>query len=153
MIKVLFLCHGNICRSPMAEFILKDIAEKEGFADKIYVESAACGNEAEGRPVHRGTRRILDSRGIDYSGKKSTLFHRDDYPAFDYILTMDGNNKVCAERIAGGDPDKKIRGLLEFDGGGEVDDPWYTGDFETTEFDIERGIRGFIEYLKKRNKL
>ena len=133
MIKVLFLCHGNICRSPMAEFVMKDLVEKAGRASEFYIESAAVSAEELGNPVYPPARRELAHHGISCDGKTARQMTRDDYDRFDLLICMDSSNLRRMERICGGDPDGKMSRLLEHTGRfDDVADPWYTGDFSAT---------------------
>lgn len=150
MIKVLFLCHGNICRSPMAEFVLKDIVRKQGLADEFVIASAATSTEEIGNPVHRGTREVLRRLGISTAGKYAVQMTKKDYENYDYLIGMDRWNIRNIERIVGQDPEHKIRLLLEFAGrGGDIADPWYTGDFEKTYQDILEGCQGLLKTIAK----
>ena len=151
MVKILFICHGNICRSPMAEFVFKDIVEKSGISDKFYVASAATSHEEIGNPVHYGTAKILDELGITYSGKRAIHLEKSDYEKYDYLVCMDSANVRNTLRIVGGDAEKKIHKLLKFaDSYEDVADPWYTGDFDRTYQDILTGCKGLLRYIKKR---
>ena len=147
-IKVLFICHGNICRSPMAEFLMKDMVEKRGFSDRFYIESAATSTEEIGNPVHHGTVGILSRLGISCSKKRARLMSRVDYDRFDFLIGMDHYNIRNMNRICGGDPEGKISLLLSFAGEErDVADPWYTGDFNKTYDDIKRGLEAFLEKI------
>lgn len=152
MIRVLFVCHGNICRSPMAEFLLKDMVEKRGIADQFYIQSAATSTEeiwnGVGNPVHPGTRRILDGLGISCAGKRAVQLTKKDYNNYDYLICMDSWNLKNVARICGKDKDNKIYRLLDFtDDKRDVADPWYTGNFDKTYEDIMKGLEGFLAYL------
>lgn len=154
MIKILFVCHGNICRSPMAEFVMKDIVMKEGIADKFYIASAATSTEEIGNPVHYGTRNKLAQVGISTSGKYAVQMKRSDYQKYDYIIGMDSWNYRNMLRIAGKDKEEKISLLLDYtDHPRDVADPWYTGDFEKTYEDVVAGCLGFLTYLRQQGKL
>lgn len=154
MIKVCFLCHGNICRSTMAEFVFKDFVKKKGTADKFNICSKALHNDEIGSPVHYGTARILDRLGIDYSKKRAEKVCQSHYDEFDYIIGMDEYNRRDMNRLFCGDKDGKCSLLLDFtDHPRSVADPWYTGDFETTYRDIIDGINAFYEYLIKHEKI
>jgi protein-tyrosine phosphatase len=154
MIKVLFVCHGNICRSPMAEFVLKDMVNKQGREHEFYIASAATSTEEIGNPVHRGTRKKLASVGISTDGKYAVQMKRSDYDKYDYLIGMDDWNIRNMLRITGGDPEHKIYRLLEFaDRSGEIADPWYTGDFDETYRDVLDGCEGFLAYLREQGKL
>lgn len=150
MIKILFVCHGNICRSTMAEFVFKDMLEKEGLADYFHVESAATSTEELGNPVHYGTARILDRLDIDYSRKRARQMTPKDYREYDLLIGMDHWNIRNMNRIAGGDPEGKISMLLDYtDRPGEVADPWYTGNFEVTYRDVKEGCEGILRTLRE----
>ena len=112
IIKILFVCHGNICRSPMAEFVMKDLAEKAGIGDKVYIASAATSSEEIGSPVHRGTVRELEKRGISCAGKYAVRLEKSDYGYYDYIVGMDIYNLRNMLRLFGGDPENKVRLLM-----------------------------------------
>lgn len=154
MIKILFVCHGNICRSPMAEFVLKDMVEKEGIASEFYIASAATSTEEIGNPVHHGTRSKLAQVGISTSGKYAVQMKRSDYQEYDYIIGMDNWNYRNMLRIAGKDKEEKISLLLDYtDHPHDVADPWYTGDFEKTYEDVLAGCQGFLAHLRQQGKL
>ena len=145
MIRILFICHGNICRSPMAEFIFKDMVEKSGIDHNFYVASAATSYEEIGNPVHYGTAKILDGLGIAYSGKRAVHLEKSDYAIYDYLVCMDSANVRNTLRIVGDDAEKKVYKLLEFvDSHEDVADPWYTGDFERTYQDVLSGCQGLL---------
>ena len=145
MIRVLFICWGNICRSPMAEFIMKDMVEKRGLADRFYIESAAHSAEEIGNPVYPPAKRELAKHGISCEGKTARQLRRDDYEKWDYIIGMEKINLGYMERILGGDPEGKVSLLMDFTGHPEnIDDPWYTGDFEGVYRQIERGCEALI---------
>ena len=148
MIKILFICHGNICRSPMAEFVMKDMVKKAGLESRFQIASAATSTEEIGNPVHRGTQEKLRQVGISCAGKTARQLTRSDYAAYDYLIGMDTWNIRNMHRMLGGDPDKKIYKLLEFAGSTQdVADPWYTGDFETTYRDVVAGCQGLLSKL------
>ena len=151
MIRILFVCHGNICRSPMAQFILRDMAEKEGLSREISVDSAATTSEEIGNPVYPPAARVLKEHGISCAGHVARKMTRADYGRYDLLIGMDSENIRDMQRICGGDPEGKIRLLLEFAGrqDGEVADPWYTRDFSEAWRDIETGCRGLLEVLRK----
>ena len=153
MTKILFICHGNICRSPMAEFVMKDMVEKKGLSDRFEIASAATSTEELGNPVHRGTRAVLDRLGISYAGKYSQRLTAEDYKKYDYFIGMDENNRRTMKRMLGGDPENKVSLLLDYtDTPRDVADPWWTGDFEATYNDITRGIDGLYNFLKEQKK-
>ncbi len=146
MKKILFVCHGNICRSPMAEFVMKDMAQKTGI--DLYIASAATSTEEIGNPVHYGTKRKLAEVGISVSGKVAVQMTKSDYGKYDYIIGMDSANIRNILRIVGGDPDGKVFKLLSFVGSSrDVADPWYTGDFEATYTDVLAGCSGLLKEL------
>ena len=148
MLRILFVCHGNICRSPMAEYVMRDICEKRGI--DVYVESAATSTEELGNPVHYGTRGILDRLGIDCSKKRARRITHEDYGSFDLLIGMDGANIHNMTRYWG-DPKHKIHLLSEYaenPHGRDISDPWYTGDFESTYRDVKAGCEGLAEKIK-----
>ena len=158
MIKILFVCHGNICRSPMAEFMMKDLVEKMGIADEFYIASAATSSEevwnGHGSPVYPPAQAELKRHGIgktpytDFSTKRAVQVTRADYEKYDYLLCAEGYNIRNTERITGGDPDGKIMRLLDFsDRPRDIADPWYTGVFDITYRDIEEGLQAFLKHL------
>lgn len=154
MVKILFVCHGNICRSPMAEFIMKKMVLDEGIADGFLIESAATSTEELGNPVHYGTKGVLKKYDIDCSKKRARQITKADYGRFDHIIGMDGYNIRNMHRIFGGDPEKKISLLLDHTNDpGDVADPWYTGDFTQTENDVVKGCRALLEMLRDRKNL
>lgn len=145
MIKILFVCHGNICRSPMAEFVMKDLVAKAGREDDFYIESAATSTEEIGNPVYPPARRKLAEHGIGCAGKTARQMTRSDYHRFDMIVGMDGWNLRNMRRICGDDPEGKISLLMDFTKRpGDVADPWYTGDFEATWRDVLEGCQGIL---------
>ncbi len=149
MIKVLFVCHGNICRSPMAEFVMKDMVEKMGAADRFKIASAATSTEEIGNGVHSGTKNKLRTHGISTEGKRAVQLKRSDYERYDYLIGMDSWNIRNMMRILGSDPKQKVSRLLDFsDNPRDIDDPWYTGNFDTTYDDIVEGLNGFLKFLK-----
>lgn len=148
MIKILFVCHGNICRSPMAEFVMKDLVRQAGLADNFHIESAATSREELGNPVYPSAQAKLAQHGIGCAGKTARQLKAQDYAAYDLLLGMDLANIINMKRICGGDPENKICLLLDYAGrtGQEVADPWYTGDFEATWQDVLAGCRGLLEH-------
>ena len=149
MIKILFVCHGNICRSPMAEFVMKDLVKKEGREKEFLIESAATSTEEIGNPVHRGTKQKLAQFNISVSGKTARQMTEKDYEEFDYIIAMDSFNTRNIARIVD-DKDGKVSKLLNFAGEkGDIADPWYTGNFDETYEDVLRGCKGLLKYLDK----
>lgn len=146
MIKILFVCHGNICRSPMAESIFRDMVKKQGLQDSFYIASAATSTEEIGNPVHPGTQSVLRKQGISAAGKYAVQLKREDYGTYDYFIGMDLANIKNMVRILG--RNDKISMLLDFTGKpGEVADPWYTGDFDRTFMDVSRGCRALLDKL------
>lgn len=148
MIKVLFICHGNICRSPMGEFILKDMTQKRGIAHKFYIESAATSTEEIGNPVYPPARNKLRTNGIDCTGKTARQITKADYKKFDYIFCADSYNVKNAMRIFGSDPENKVCRLLDLtDRPRDIADPWYTGNFDITWDDIVEGCEAFLDKI------
>lgn len=151
MTRILFICHGNICRSPMAEFVMKDLVSQAGLERQFHIESAATSTEELGNPVYPPARRKLAEHGIRCDGKTSRQLKKSDCDQFDLLVGMDQANYRNISRICGGDGDGKIHLLLEFAGRpqAEVADPWYTGDFEATWQDVQAGCRGLLKLLQK----
>ena len=149
-IKILFVCHGNICRSPMALYYFRSLLKERGLSGIIQADSAATSTEEIGNPVHHGTRAKLKQAGIPCEGHRAKQMTKADYKSFDYLIGMDTENIRNMQRISGGDPDEKIYKLLTFAGSGlDVADPWYTGDFEATYRDVLAGCKGLLECLKE----
>ena len=147
MIKILFVCHGNICRSPMAEFVMRDLVKNN--AD-FFIRSAATSTEEIGNGVHYGTKRILDRLGIDCSQKRAVQIKKSDYAAYDYLIGMDDRNVINMKRICGGDPDGKISKLLDFtDTPRSIADPWYTGNFDETYRDVLEGCTKLLAHIRR----
>ena len=148
MVKILFVCHGNICRSPMAEFVMKDLVKNAGLEKEFLIESAATSTEEIGNPVYPPARRKLAEHGIDCSGKTARQLQRGDGERYDLLIGMDRANLRNMRRICGGDG--KIHLLMEYAGkpDREVADPWYTGDFEATWQDVLAGCRGLLKSLQ-----
>ena len=154
MIKVLFICHGNICRSPMAEFVMKDMVKKLGISNDFEIASAATSSEELGNPVYPPARRKLAENGISCSGKTSRQMTKGDYLYYDYIIAMDRINLRNINRIIGNDTEGKVSLLLDYTSSPkDVADPWYTGDFEQTWKDVNSGCMGIIEKLKNAERL
>lgn len=151
MINILFICHGNICRSPMAEFVMKDLVKKRGLEDEIYIESAATSTEELGNDMHRGSKAKLREVGIPFSRRCARQITRRDYERFDYLIVMDSNNLRNLMRIIGSDDSGKVHRLLDFTPrrGQDIADPWYTGNFDATYDDISQGCDGLLSYLSK----
>ncbi len=148
-VRVLFICHGNICRSPMSEFIFKDMVEKEGLSNQFQIASAATSSEEIGNPVYPPARRKLAELGISCGGKRAVQMVRMDYGHYDYLLAAENRNVINMKRIVGGDPEQKMYRLLDFSGSPrDIADPWYTGDFNIACRDIEEGCQAFLTYLR-----
>lgn len=148
MTKILFICHGNICRSPMAEFIMKDLVRQRGLEDDFYIASCATSTEEIGCPVYPPARAELAKHGIGCAGKTAVQLTKADYDKYDMLVIMDERNAKNAARILGGDPERKISKLLDHTcTGGDVADPWYCGNFDRTYSDILRGCRGILDEL------
>ena len=152
MIKILFICHGNICRSPMAEFVMKDMVKKAGLAARFEIASAATSSEeiwgGVGNPVYPPAKKKLREHGLDCGGKRARQMNRSDYGRWDLLVGMDSANIRNMNRICGGDPDGKIVKLLDYTArGGDVADPWYTGDFDATWRDVTEGCAALLQNL------
>ena len=148
MVRILFVCHGNICRSPMAEFVMKDLVRKAGREEAFHIESAATSTEEIGNDVYPPARRKLAEHDISCKGKTARQMTRGDYERFDLLIGMDSWNIRNMKTICGGDPDGKIHQLLDFtERPGDVADPWYTGDFEATWRDVLLGCQCLLKQL------
>lgn len=146
----MFICHGNICRSPMAEFVFKDMVKKNNLEDEFYICSSATSTEALGQGVHRGTKQKLSEYNILTKGKYSVQLDSSDYYKFDYLLVMDSLNLRNIRYIIPTDEDNKIYKLLDFTNRkGDIADPWYTGNFDETYDDIYEGCQAFLDYVMK----
>ena len=151
MIKIMFVCHGNICRSPIGEFVFKDIIKKSGAENKFLVCSSATSTDEIGSPVYPPARRELAAHGISCDGKYAVQLKRSDYDKYDMFIGMDSANVRNMNRIFGSDPEGKIFKMMDFTPrGGDVADPWYTGDFKTTYTDIEEACTALFENLIKK---
>jgi protein-tyrosine phosphatase len=151
MKKILFVCHGNICRSPMAEFVMKDLVAKAGLEDEFYIESAAASTEEIGNGVYPPAKRKLAEHGISCKGKTARQITKDDYEYFDLLIGMDEYNIEDMIDICGGDPDGKIYELMDFtERKGDVADPWYTRDFDATWRDVSEGCQRLLELFGKK---
>ena len=158
MIKVLFICLGNICRSPIAEFVLKDMVSRRNLSEKFYIASAATSTEeiwnGVGNPVYPPAKRELARHGISCEGKRAVQITKADYEKYDYILGMEERNIRNILRIVGKDPEHKVKLLLDYtDEPRGIADPWYTGDFESTYRDVVEGCEGFLKYLNAERKI
>ena len=151
MTKILFVCHGNICRSPMAEFVMKDLIKKAGLESQFHIESAATSWEEIGNPVYPPVRRKLAEHGISCDGHAARQLTNADYEKYDLLIGMDRDNLRDMYHICGGDPDGKLRLLMDYtDRPDDVADPWYTGDFESTWQDVLAGCQGLLRELTAR---
>lgn len=148
MTKILFVCHGNICRSPMAEFVMKELVRRAGREEEIVVASAACRRDEIGADTYPDTKEKLDEMGIPYEKRRAVQITRDDYDQYDLIIGMDAENMRDLRRLSQGDPAGKCHLLLEFAGETrDVADPWYTGDFDITYRDVLQGCQGLLKSL------
>ena len=158
MIRVLFVCLGNICRSPMAEFIMKSIISERGLSDRFYIASAATSTEeiwnGVGNPVYPPAKRELAKHGISCEGQRAVQITKADYGKYDYILGMEERNIRNILRIVGKDPEHKVKLLLDYsDHPRDIADPWYTGNFESTYRDVVEGCEGFLLYLEREGRI
>ncbi len=154
MVKILFVCHGNICRSPMAEYMFRYYVDKKGLSDFFYIASAATSYEEIGNPVHYGTRKILNSLGIDPSGKRARRMVQRDYEDYDFLIGMDGANLRDMYRLFGKDRDGKIMMFLDHSKDPRpIADPWYTGNFDETYLDIKEGCETLLQYFEDKGLL
>lgn len=150
MIKLLFVCHGNICRSPMAEFVMKDMVAKAGLAQQFKIASAATSSEEIGNSVYPPVRRLLGAHGIDCAGKTARKLQQADYEKYDFLIGMDQENLRNMRRMYTNDTAHKIHLLMDFTAHpGSVADPWYTGDFESTWRDVQEGCKGLLVFLQE----
>ncbi len=148
MIKILFVCHGNICRSPMAEFVMKRLVKEQKIERDFIIESAATSREELGNPVYPPARRMLAQHGITCSGKTAVQMTKSDYDKYDYIIAMDSMNVRNIMRIIDIDPQGKVSMLLDFtDHPRSVADPWYTGDFDATYKDVTEGCKALLNTI------
>ncbi len=154
MIKIIFVCHGNICRSPMAEFVFKDILKRKGVEDKFFVSSAATSREEIGSRVYPPAKAELFKHSISCEGKRAVQFTKSDYAKYDFIVCMDSMNVRNLLKICGADTEKKVCKLLDFTShGGDVADPWYTGRFDTAYSDIFEGCTALYEHILSENMI
>lgn len=148
---ILFVCHGNICRSPMAEFVMKDLVRKAGLEDRFLIASKAARRDELGNDTHYGTRAKLRQMGIPFAKRRATLLSKADYAAYDYLVAMDAENVHDMLRLFGGDPNGKIYKLLRFaDEDRDVADPWYTGNFDETYEDVLKGCTALLRMIGKK---
>ena len=148
MKKIMFVCHGNICRSPMAEFVMKKMVADRGLENQFVICSSATSTEEIGNDIHPGTRRALDKNGVPYSKREAVQLDRRVYEKYDLFIGMDSANVRNMHRIFGSDPDGKIKKLLDYTNRpGDVADPWYTGDFSATWRDVNEGCEGLLNVL------
>ena len=158
MTKIMFVCHGNICRSPMAEFIMKKLVSDRGLSDNFLIRSSATSTEeiwnGVGSPIHPDTKATLSANNIPYTERRAVLLDFSDYSRYDVFVCMDSRNMRNIRRIFPSDPDSKIKMLMDFtERGGEVSDPYYTGNFEKTYRDIYDGCRALLEFLGEKANL
>lgn len=152
MIQILFVCLGNICRSPMAEFVMKDLVKNRNMEDLFFIASAATSSEEIGNPVHPGTRKKLSEFGISVEGKQAVQLTRDDYDKYDYIVGMESRNITNMMRIFGSAPEGKVSRLLDYgQRPRDIADPWYTGDFDTTYEDVLEGCEALFLHICNQN--
>lgn len=153
MIKIMFVCLGNICRSPMAEFVFYELVKKANLLHKIHVSSSATSRWEIGNPVHPGTKARLKKEGIDTFGKVAVQLTKNDFDESDYLIGMESSNIRDMLKISGGLHSEKVYKLLDFADGGDIADPWYTGDFDTTYNDVLKGCIGLLEHLREKYNL
>lgn len=148
MLKILFVCHGNICRSPMAEFVMKDLVQKAGLSHQIQVDSAATSSEEIGNSIHYGTRRKLQEKGIPFDDHRARRMTKRDYETYDLLIGMETMNIRNMMRITQGDPLHKISRILDHTPHPrDIDDPWYTGNFDITYEQIREGCEALLQKL------
>ncbi len=151
MFNIAFVCHGNICRSPMAEYIFKEMIKVQELEDKVYVASSATSYEEIGNPVYPPAKRMLLQNGISCDDKRAVHFESSDYEKFDIIAVMDDNNIRNLLKIISDDKDHKVYKLMDFTNEkGDIEDPWYTGNFEKVYEQIKRGCEGLMQYLRRK---
>ena len=154
LIKILFVCHGNICRSPMAEYMMKDMVRYRQLEEQFYIESAGVASDNVGMEMQEGAKNKLRSVGVPYDNHRTARrMTREDYAGFDYVICMDENNKRELYNLIGGDPEKKIHLLLDFTEREEknIPDPWFTNDFDDTYDDMLVGISGLLKALREQD--
>lgn len=151
MHKILFVCHGNICRSPMAEFVMKDLVHQNKLGDQYLIDSAAATNDAVGHAMDMRAKRELEKQGVPYGEHIARKMVRDDYQKYDYLICMDEENFMDMNQITGGDPDHKEYKLLYFaDDYGDIDDPWYTNDFDAAFRQIKKACAALLTYIQSK---
>lgn len=155
MIRILFICYGNICRSPMAEYLLRDLAEKQGIGCLLSIASAATSTEeiwnGQGNPVYPPARQQLAKHGISCAGKRAVQVQKADYAKYDYLICMDNKNVRDLMRIIGSDPEKKVCKLLDFTGSGaEIEDPWFSRRFDAVFQSIKEGCEALLRALQEK---
>lgn len=151
MIRIMFVCLGNICRSPMAEFLMKELVKENNIAENFLIASAATSSDELGNPVYPPVRELLNNRGISCKGKYAVQLKQSDYHQYDYFIGMDSGNLRDMKYLFRGDPDNKVSLLLDYtDHPRNVADPWYTRNFHEAETDIECGCKALLEYLRKK---
>ena len=149
--KVLFICHGNICRSTAAQYVMQDMVKRAGLAESFFIDSAATSTEEIGNPVYPPMRRTLESHGVPCEGHRARQMTRRDYDAFDLIIAADDENLYYMNRICGGDPERKFHLLMDYTDrpGTEISDPWYTRNFERAYEDVVKGCTGLLGHLRE----
>lgn len=148
MVKIMFVCHGNICRSPMAEFVFRHMVEEKHLSDKFIIASSATSREEIGNSVHHGTRKKLKEVGISCVGKTAVQLTKKDYEYYDYIICMESYNIRNVLRIIDEDKDKRVHRLLDFSNKPrDIADPWYTGNFDETYNDVVEGCTALLEHI------
>lgn len=153
MIRILFVCHGNICRSTMSQFVLQYMVNQAGIAEQFHIDSRATSTEEIGNPPHSGTVKKMREVGIPVLPHRATQITWSDYKDFDYIIGMDGWNMRNLNRMLKGDPDGKVHKFLTFAGSDrDIADPWYTGNFDDTYRDVVEGCEGLLKYLKEKGE-
>ncbi|MCD8097789.1 MAG: low molecular weight phosphotyrosine protein phosphatase [Lachnospiraceae bacterium] len=154
MVKILFICHGNICRSTMAQYVMQYLVDQRGLADAFYIDSAATSREEIGSRPHRGTQQKLREVGIPCGDHRAVQMTWQDYEKYDYLIGMDTWNIRNMTRIAGGDPEGKIHKLLDYtERKGDIADPWYTGNFDETYVDVREGCEALLAYILREEKI
>lgn len=150
MIKILFICHGNICRSTMAQYVFQHMVDKRGLSSSFYIDSAGTSREEIGNGVHRGTRKKLKEEGIWCGDHRAVQMTKADYGKYDYLIGMDSWNRRNMVRILGSDPEGKVSLLLDFsERPRDIADPWYTGNFDVTYEDVKEGCEALLVHILK----